>query len=152
MYFESRLIPQSCILCSPRKHTHTHMHPAIQIKYFNDLWSFDLSTLKWETFGPSADSSLPMPSPRSAANIAVYENTLYLYGGYYRAEDEDDAEIERGRLFKDMWTISLDPRRGGEYEENIPPPPPPSMWKIRSIYRCRSPNKDANPITFITII
>lgn len=45
---------------------------------YNDLWTLDLNTKAWSR--PLASGNYP--SPKAAATMSVYENSLILYGGY----------------------------------------------------------------------
>lgn len=74
------------------------------VKYYNDLWVFDLEELKWTSVG---DPTGQRPSPRSGCQVAVHGDSLFLYGGYSKARDETDPDLEHGRVCEDMWVLDL---------------------------------------------
>jgi len=76
---------------------------GLELKYYNDLWVFDMAVNKWESVGDPGSG----PSPRSACQVKVYGDTMFLYGGYYRSPDVEDEEIERAKVHQDMWALDL---------------------------------------------
>lgn len=74
-------------------------------KYYNDLWRFDLDDLRWAPLGDMRDR---WPAPRSGYQFALHGDRLVLHGGYAKARDEDDAELERGAALDDTWCWHFD--------------------------------------------
>ncbi|KAK3144441.1 hypothetical protein QOZ80_4AG0313120 [Eleusine coracana subsp. coracana] len=74
-----------------------------EVRYYNDLHVFDLDNFKWEEIKPRPGCL--WPSPRSGFQFAVYQDQIYLYGGYFK---EVSSDKEKGTVHADMW--SLDPR------------------------------------------
>ncbi|KAJ1271595.1 hypothetical protein BS78_06G139400 [Paspalum vaginatum] len=74
-----------------------------EVRYYNDLHVFDLDNFKWEEIKPRPGCL--WPSPRSGFQLAVYQDQIYLYGGYFK---EVSSDKEKGTVHADMW--SLDPR------------------------------------------
>ncbi|CAD6263288.1 unnamed protein product [Miscanthus lutarioriparius] len=74
-----------------------------EVRYYNDLHVFDLDHFKWEEIKPRPGCL--WPSPRSGFQLAVYQDQIYLYGGYFK---EVSSDKEKGTVHADMW--SLDPR------------------------------------------
>ncbi|QDZ25591.1 hypothetical protein HOP50_18g81330 [Chloropicon primus] len=78
-----------------------------ELKYYNDLWVFDMESLKWSTHGQPGQHC---PSPRSGFQFFCDETEgqcgkVYLYGGYSKQVDEDDEE--HGVTHDDMWCLDL---------------------------------------------
>lgn len=72
--------------------------------YYNDVWVFHLDELRWESVG---DPRAQAPSKRGGCRALVHGDHLYVYGGYSKIRDEEDKEIEHGRIVDDMWRLSL---------------------------------------------
>ncbi|XP_073035910.1 uncharacterized protein [Primulina eburnea] len=78
-----------------------------EVRYFNDLHVFDLDQFKWQEIKPRPGSL--WPSPRSGFQFLVYQDTIYLYGGYSKEISSSDKKVsEKGTVHSDMWY--LDPR------------------------------------------
>ncbi|EYU40125.1 hypothetical protein MIMGU_mgv1a003259mg [Erythranthe guttata] len=78
-----------------------------EVRYFNDLHVFDLDQYKWQEIKPTPGCL--WPSPRSGFQFVVYQDTIYLYGGYSKEVSSSDKKVsEKGIVYSDMW--SLDPR------------------------------------------
>ncbi|XP_073295594.1 uncharacterized protein [Primulina huaijiensis] len=78
-----------------------------EVRYFNDLHVFDLDQFKWQEIKPRPGSL--WPSPRSGFQFLVYQDTIYLYGGYSKEVSSSDKKVsEKGTVHSDMWY--LDPR------------------------------------------
>ncbi|KAL8042532.1 hypothetical protein ABFX02_09G058000 [Erythranthe guttata] len=78
-----------------------------EVRYFNDLHVFDLDQYKWQEIKPTPGCL--WPSPRSGFQFVVYQDTIYLYGGYSKEVTSSDKKVsEKGIVYSDMW--SLDPR------------------------------------------
>jgi hypothetical protein len=75
------------------------------VRYYNDLWAFDIGELKWAPLGGPPGGQAP--SPRSACQLALHGDVLFLYGGYSKAADEAAADIEHGTAHEDMWALDL---------------------------------------------
>ncbi|GFR48646.1 hypothetical protein Agub_g10599 [Astrephomene gubernaculifera] len=81
------------------------------VKYYNDLWELNLETMKWTSLGVgpagNAGAGAPWPSPRSGCGLAVVGDTLWVFGGYSKAKDEEDEELEHGKTMDDVWACNL---------------------------------------------
>ena len=63
---------------------------AVRCRYFNDLWQFDIESLKWEQISrPGA-----VPAPRGGCQMVVAGDVLYLFGGHSVAVEADRSETE----------------------------------------------------------
>ncbi|KAG8379403.1 hypothetical protein BUALT_Bualt07G0084900 [Buddleja alternifolia] len=78
-----------------------------EVRYFNDLHVFDLDQYKWQEIKPRPGSL--WPSARSGFQFIVYQDEIYLYGGYSKEVSSSEKKVsEKGIVHSDMW--SLDPR------------------------------------------
>ncbi|KAI3454963.1 hypothetical protein Pfo_011626 [Paulownia fortunei] len=78
-----------------------------EVRYFNDLHVFDLDQFKWQEIKPRPGCM--WPSPRSGFQFVVYQDEIYLYGGYSKEVSSSDKKVsEKGIVHSDMWC--LDPR------------------------------------------
>lgn len=77
-----------------------------EVRYYNDLHVFDLDNFKWEEIKPRPGCL--WPSPRSGFQLVVYQDQIYMYGGYFKEVSSDKNASEKGTVHADMW--SLDPR------------------------------------------
>ncbi|PPS04074.1 hypothetical protein GOBAR_AA16591 [Gossypium barbadense] len=79
-----------------------------EVRYYNDLHIFDLDEFKWQEIKPRLGSM--WPSARSGFQFFVYQDQIYLYGGYYKevSSDKNSSALEKGIVHADMW--SLDPK------------------------------------------
>ncbi|KAM3751901.1 hypothetical protein ACB098_04G146700 [Castanea mollissima] len=77
-----------------------------EVRYYNDLYVFDLDQYKWQEVKPSPGSM--WPSARSGFQFFVNQDEIFLYGGYYKEVSSDKSSSEKGIVHSDMW--SLDPR------------------------------------------
>lgn len=77
-----------------------------EVRYFNDLHVFDLDHFKWQEIKPTPGCM--WPSPRSGFQFVVYQDEIYLYGGYSKEVSSDKSVSEKGVVHSDMWC--LDPR------------------------------------------
>ncbi|XP_047327319.1 kelch domain-containing protein 4 [Impatiens glandulifera] len=79
-----------------------------EVRYFNDLHIFDLDQFKWQEIKPKPAAM--WPSPRSGFQLFVYQDEIFLYGGYSKevSSDKNGTSSEKGTVHFDMW--SLDPR------------------------------------------
>eukprot|EP00960_Hanusia_phi_P053585 762174-Hanusia_phi.AAC.2 len=100
-----------------------------EVKYFNDLNSFDLTTKKWNQFVPSSSSSssssstrpeagatCQWPQARSGCGFASAGEELVLVGGFSReggvgSSGQDDT---KGIPFWDAWTVNVGGHVRGE--------------------------------------
>lgn len=65
----------------------------------------NLSELTWVSVGEDGDFG---PSPRGGSRLVVFENHLYLYGGYSLSTDKIDADMEHGKVHDDLWALDLE--------------------------------------------
>ncbi|KAJ9163850.1 hypothetical protein P3X46_023478 [Hevea brasiliensis] len=77
-----------------------------EVRYYNDLYIFDLDQFKWQEIKPKLGAM--WPSARSGFQFFVYQDEIFLYGGYSKEVASDKNSSERGIVHSDMW--SLDPR------------------------------------------
>ncbi|KAK9119951.1 hypothetical protein Scep_018044 [Stephania cephalantha] len=77
-----------------------------EVRYFNDLHIFDLDQYKWQEIKPKPGSM--WPSARSGFQFFVFQDEIFLYGGYSKEVSTDKNGSEKGIVHSDMW--SLDPR------------------------------------------
>ncbi|XP_030494087.2 uncharacterized protein LOC115709952 [Cannabis sativa] len=77
-----------------------------EVRYFNDLYVFDLDQFKWQEIKPKPGAM--WPSARSAFQFSVFQDEIFLYGGYSKELSSDKSSSEKGNVHSDMW--SLDPR------------------------------------------
>eukprot|EP00897_Mesotaenium_endlicherianum_P009125 jgi/Mesen1/8240/ME000443S07392 len=77
-----------------------------EVRYYNDLYALDLDEYKWQEIKPKTAAA--WPSPRSAFQLAVHQEEIFLYGGYFKDHAKDKDGSDRGVIHADMWT--LDPR------------------------------------------
>ncbi|CAK9143482.1 unnamed protein product [Ilex paraguariensis] len=77
-----------------------------EVRYFNDLHVFDLDQFKWQEIKPRPGAM--WPSARSGFQFFVYQDEIYLYGGYAKEVLSDKSSSEKGIVHSDIW--SLDPR------------------------------------------
>lgn len=63
-----------------------------ETKYFNDLHILDLDTLKWSKLEKTSTDIAPRP--RSGFHMAVFENTLFVYGGYSKEKTNAYGEAK----------------------------------------------------------
>lgn len=78
-----------------------------EVRYYNDLFVFDLDQYKWQEIKPTPGCM--WPSPRSGFQLFVYQDEIFLYGGYSKEVSSDkNNQSEKGIVHADMW--SLDPR------------------------------------------
>lgn len=77
-----------------------------EVRYYNDMYVFDLDQYKWQEVRPSPGAM--WPTPRSGFQFFVHQDEVLLYGGYFKEVQSDKSTSERGVVHADMW--SLDPR------------------------------------------
>ncbi|KAK1433888.1 hypothetical protein QVD17_10806 [Tagetes erecta] len=77
-----------------------------EVRYFNDLYIFDLDTFKWQEIKPTPGCL--WPSARSGFQLFVYQEDIYMYGGYSKEISSDKNSSEKGIVHSDMWV--LDPK------------------------------------------
>ncbi|XP_059304088.1 uncharacterized protein LOC132056056 [Lycium ferocissimum] len=77
-----------------------------EVRYYNDLHVFDLDQYKWQEIKPTPGCM--WPSARSGFQFFVYQDEIYLYGGYSKEVSSDKSGSEKGIVHSDMW--SLDPK------------------------------------------
>nr|XP_043614969.1 kelch domain-containing protein 4 [Erigeron canadensis] len=78
-----------------------------EVRYYNDLYIFDLDTFKWQEIKPTPGCL--WPSARSGFQLFVHQDEIYLYGGYSKVVSSDPKNSsEKGIVHSDMWL--LDPK------------------------------------------
>ncbi|PNW78421.1 hypothetical protein CHLRE_09g398200v5 [Chlamydomonas reinhardtii] len=77
-----------------------------EVKYYNDLWELNLESMKWTSLGPAAGATALWPSPRSGCGMAVVGDTLWVFGGYSKAKDDEDPDLEHGKTMEDIWACN----------------------------------------------
>ncbi|KAJ4906051.1 Galactose oxidase/kelch repeat superfamily protein [Raphanus sativus] len=76
-----------------------------EVRYYNDLYVFDLDQYKWQEIKPKPGAM--WPTARSGFQFFVYQDEIFLYGGYSK-EVSSEKSSEKGVVHADLW--SLDPR------------------------------------------
>ncbi|RWR96935.1 kelch domain-containing protein 4 [Cinnamomum micranthum f. kanehirae] len=77
-----------------------------EVRYYNDLHIFDLDQFKWQEIKPTPGCM--WPSARSGFQFFVFQDEIFLYGGYSKEVTSDKNSTEKGIVHSDMW--SLDPK------------------------------------------
>jgi len=82
------------------------------VKYYNDLWSFEFETRTWLCLGPTsaeggAAATGLWPSARSGCGLVVHGDNLWVFGGYSKRPDDEDKDLEHGRAADDVWCLDL---------------------------------------------
>ncbi|KAI4343661.1 hypothetical protein L6164_010983 [Bauhinia variegata] len=77
-----------------------------EVRYHNDLFVFDLDQFKWQEIKPKPGAM--WPSGRSGFQLFVYQDEIFLYGGYSKEVSSDKNNSEKGIVHSDLW--SLDPK------------------------------------------
>ncbi|XP_054821111.1 uncharacterized protein LOC129320008 isoform X1 [Prosopis cineraria] len=77
-----------------------------EVRYYNDLFVFDLDQFKWQEIKPKPGAM--WPSGRSGFQLFAYQDEIFLYGGYSKEVSSDKSISEKGIVHSDMW--SLDPK------------------------------------------
>ncbi|CAD5185576.1 unnamed protein product [Musa acuminata subsp. malaccensis] len=77
-----------------------------EVRYYNDLHVFDLDQFKWQEIKPRPGCM--WPSARSGFQLFVFQDEIFLYGGYSKEVVSDKHGSEKGIVHSDIW--SLDPR------------------------------------------
>jgi hypothetical protein len=75
-----------------------------EMKYYNDVHLYCMRERKWKKLNFSEHSK--KPSGRSSSCIAIYNDTLYIYGGF--AEVRVSTKTSRSSQMTDMWSLHLD--------------------------------------------
>ena len=104
--------------------TQTHFN------HFNDLWRLDTATAAWENL--TAKTKGAAPSPRSGHRAALYQDKLFLFGGFY----DTGKDV---RYFDDAYLYDIPTRawaRIGEARKGAPPSSRPAQ---RSACAARAP-------------
>ncbi|KAG5049956.1 hypothetical protein JHK85_011059 [Glycine max] len=83
-----------------------HFDINILMWYYNDLFVFDLDQFKWQEIKPKPGAM--WPTARSGFQLFVYQDDIFLYGGYSKEVSSDKSNSEKGIVHSDMW--SLDPK------------------------------------------
>jgi N-acetylneuraminic acid mutarotase len=74
------------------------------MKYYNDLWMFDVDEWRWEALG---DVRAKWPAARSGFQWVLHGDQIVMHGGYAKARDEEDAELEHGVALEDTWVWDI---------------------------------------------
>lgn len=74
---------------------------AKDVRYFNDVWEFDIGELTWQQVTTGGSS----PKPRGGCQMVIHEDTLILYGGHSVEVAKDKTETET--VFSDLWALDL---------------------------------------------
>ncbi|KAG9446315.1 hypothetical protein H6P81_012443 [Aristolochia fimbriata] len=77
-----------------------------EVRYYNDLHIFDLDQFKWQEIKPKPGAM--WPCGRSGFQFFVFQDEIFLYGGYSKEVLADKNSSEKGIVHSDMW--SLDPK------------------------------------------
>ena len=113
---------------------------ALECRYYNDLWVLsDMDTTgRWTQI--EVPESAEMPHARSGHCMGIYNDQLFVYGGY-SAEKFNRFKKTEATVHHDLWMISLNPPASGSLHtwqkirlSGIPPP-------IRSGVSCAQYNK-----------
>ncbi|GLT29901.1 hypothetical protein SLA2020_047340 [Shorea laevis] len=99
-----------------------------EVRYYNDLYVFDLDQFKWQEIKPKLGAM--WPSARSGFQFFVYQDQIFLYGGYSKEVSSDKNGSEKGIVHSDMW--SLDPRtwEWNKVKKNGMPPGPRAGFSL----------------------
>eukprot|EP00741_Cyanophora_paradoxa_P017793 tig00021017_g17185.t1 len=71
------------------------------IKYYNDLFLFDLEELRWQKV--EEKGGMPWPTPRSGFQMVSNENGVYVFGGYCKQVTDAKGEQAKGIVNTDIW-------------------------------------------------
>ncbi|GAQ82566.1 hypothetical protein KFL_001150260 [Klebsormidium nitens] len=79
-----------------------------EVRYFDDLHVLDLDEMKWTEVKQKPGAIAP--SPRSAFQMALNGDEVFLYGGYFKdyKASKDGGGDDKGNVLADIWC--LDPR------------------------------------------
>lgn len=89
-----------------------------QIKYYDDLWIYDLeSNSKWIKSNPSANNRYN-PSSRSGFVFLSLEDCIFMYGGYVKTL-VPDKNISKGIVLNDAFILKLNPKESQHCWESI---------------------------------
>ncbi|CDP15054.1 unnamed protein product [Coffea canephora] len=93
-----------------------------EVRYFNDLHVFDLDLFKWQEIKPSPGCM--WPSARSGFQFFVYQDDIYLYGGYSKEVSSDKLGSEKGIIHADMWSLNPKTWEWNKVKKSGMPPGP----------------------------
>ncbi|CAA7395902.1 unnamed protein product [Spirodela intermedia] len=74
-----------------------------EVRYFNDLHVFDLDQFKWQEIKPKLGCL--WPTARSGFQLFVFQDEVFLYGGYSKEVTSDKNGSEKGIVHSDMWSL-----------------------------------------------
>ena len=79
-----------------------------EMDYKNDTYLFCLKERRWKllTFGKFTTK----PAPRSSPAVAVFGDTMYVYGGF--VETRLGVHTTKCQYFTDVWALTLNPGKG----------------------------------------
>ena len=86
---------------------------AHDVKFFNDLYTYEFSTNAWVHHEFSRLAQLPLP--RSAFNFALgSSDTAVLHGGFTKIKNPNPGLKQESKTFVDAWTVNLKPISEGK--------------------------------------
>ena len=110
-----------------------------EVKYYNDLFLFDLSLYKWTRVTP--EPGAPVPSPRSGFQLCVdpvggveQAGLVLLYGGYFKKQvkmqqfdsHKDKSQVEElsdtGVEYRDLWSFDVGLKKWDTLKKSGTPP------------------------------
>ncbi|CAI0446332.1 unnamed protein product [Linum tenue] len=106
-----------------------------EVRYYNDLHIFDLDQFKWLEIKPKLGAL--WPSARSGFQFFVYQDEIFLYGGYSKEVSSGKSSTEKGCVHADLW--SLDPRtwEWNKVKKSGMPPGPRAGFSV-SVHKKRA--------------
>ena len=78
-------------------------------RYYNDVWIYNINTAAWASIkgGPASG-----PSPRGGSQVAVHQDTLYVFWGHSVLIDPSDkSELEK--VHGDVWALDFNTSQAG---------------------------------------
>ena len=79
-----------------------------EIRFFNDLYTYEFSSNTWTKHEYSHLAQVPMP--RSAFNFALgTADVAVMSGGYVKIKNSNPGSVQESKTFTDSWTINLKP-------------------------------------------
>ncbi|KAK9117425.1 hypothetical protein Sjap_016372 [Stephania japonica] len=106
-----------------------------EVRYFNDLHIFDLDQYKWQEIKPKPGSM--WPSARSGFQFFVFQDEIFLYGGYSKEVSTDKNGSERALSILTCGLLIPELGNGTRVTEGT------ASWSIK--YRWTSVKKSGMP-------
>ena len=94
-----------------------------EVRYYDDVWELLLGTMTWKRRAGGGSGGSVGPSPRSAAHVSAYGDSMFVYGGYCKYAGGDggggdgnrngdgngdgDGDVEKGVTHGDLWRLDL---------------------------------------------